>query len=169
MIEHRCLSLDEEAAFYSAAFFHKSAAAPAPGVIRSVSLPRAQPPKCVCYRCGAVGHLSFSCAGPLAPLEDLERAVDADIERITAAKRGAPGMGADEFGLYSADRAAPVPTGRSWQTTKFCANCGEPGHSEKDCRRPEFQRITAVMKDCLAPHSRYAATDIEAFFWDLWR
>jgi hypothetical protein len=173
MIEQRSLSLDEEAALYSAAFFHKDPTVPAPGVLRSASLSRA-PSACaaarpVCYRCGAAGHLSFACAAALAPLAELERAVDADIERIVAAKRGAPGMRADEFGLFCADAAAPLPAERSWRTASFCANCGAAGHREKRCPRPPFQRIASDMRDALAPHSRCTAADVEALFRELWR
>jgi hypothetical protein len=166
------LTPDEESLLYAAAFFHKKDDLPTPEVIHSAPLSRSQSGnqsvKSVCYRCGSVGHMSFSCTIPLIPVEELEEEVNADIQNIIDMKRNDPNMQSDEFGLVFDGQEPEVPADQSWQTTSFCTNCGKAGHREKDCRNKSFNDIANRMKECLSGHSRHSATEIEDFFLDLW-
>jgi hypothetical protein len=167
------LTLEEEAQLYADAFFHKKDDLPTPEVIHSAPLSRSQSStqmsKCICYRCGSVGHMSSSCTNPLIPVEELEQEVNADIQKIIDSKRNAPNMQSDEFGLFCDDGKSAVPPDQSWKTTTFCTNCGEAGHRERECRHKTFNEIANRMRDCLAPHSRHSSAEIENFFRDLWQ
>jgi hypothetical protein len=171
MIE-RTLRSDDEAELYSLAFFHQNRDLPAPEIIRSSSLSRTQSSshlsKVVCFRCGELGHMRFSCTKELDSCEDLEKEVNDDIERVIERKRNCGNIRSDEFGLWFSGFEGSVPTELSWRTTVFCTNCGCGGHRERDCKHRPFSQIAYRMRECLQPKSGYSGADIKSFFEDLW-
>jgi hypothetical protein len=172
MLNVKGLDLDEEALFYLSAFYHKSEVARARSVISSGRVPHSISTtfmsRVVCYRCGAVGHMSRACDSSLPSLEAMESAMEKDVNQIISSLQRAPNMMSDEFGLYSTESKSPVKIDSNWKSVQFCHNCGKAGHVRNKCPNINFDNIAFQMGDCLLPRSKIPAKEIERFFWDLW-
>ena len=173
MIKTSSVSLDEEAALYREAFFHRMDGN-SPLLIVKPKVPvRSRShnsflSRVVCYRCGQIGHMSTSCTRPLPRLSALEASMEDGLKKVLEEKRGDATLKEDEFGLYSTALQSPVSTKLNWETSRFCCNCGKAGHGYRKCNHLSITELMAKMQDALTARSRIPSSEVREFFFDLW-
>lgn len=100
-----------------------------------------------CPRCGEVGHDASVCPNQVPSFDSMDQFIE---ERISMSIQLAPKeWKEDEFGLYLPSTADSSNDTKCWTDGEFCFNCGEFGHSKKDCQKPTSSEISRIFGDSL--------------------
>jgi len=88
----------------------------------------------VCLRCGEIGHKTCNCNAKIPKCQELEEEMNS---RLSQAENNIPSeWKTDEFGYFLPSNERLIDSKNNWSNSVFCYNCGNPGHSEKDCLGP---------------------------------
>ena len=150
MISEHNISIDSEALLYLKAFY----STPIEQNIQRTHPTNREPrkkssssigQKVVCFRCGAIGHISSQCHEELPSLQSIQEEMFRDVKEIIDEIVKEDGYGEDQFGPYKTDTVSPVSHSKSWKDGDFCTNCGEFGHKSSDCKKPTFAKLADKM------------------------
>lgn len=116
----------------------------------------------ICYKCGRPGHISTACRNEVPALADLRESFDVELEAVLAKITSERKLSRDAFGLH--DVGDFLDASSNLETSVFCSNCGEAGHSYGACCHPNLdQSVTAAREMQFLPmHIR--RRDFNAFW-----
>jgi hypothetical protein len=92
------------------------------------------PKKCVCERCGELGHTKNECRKDFNEILNLEKKIKENSDFVIEKILEKDSHKRDQFGPYKGDNEEE----ESWENTIYCINCGEKGHLWTDCDKPKF-------------------------------
>jgi hypothetical protein len=180
MVDMRDIPLDDECKLYRIAYYHPVHPPPAPVIHNCRPSKPSWHLRSTCNRCHSLGHFTSQCPLPPPSASDIEAGQQADVAECLSQAANTKGNTRDSFGVaqINGGNFAPIPstvqqngktTALNWSTSRFCLNCGSPGHHFSCCKKISFNNLLKQMEERFGPMDGLSPEMRWQFFTEIWQ